>query len=424
MFVDRVRIMVTAGRGGDGVVSFRREKFVAKGGPDGGDGGKGGDVVIRVRPSLGTLADFRAKAHVKAGHGGNGRGSNCHGKNGKPAILEVPPGTLVFMEGSDVPLCDLNTNESEYIAVKGGMGGKGNARFTSSTRRVPRMAERGEPGETLTLVLELKLIADVGLVGKPNAGKSTLLSRVSAAKPEIANYPFTTLTPHLGVVDLDDANGFVLADIPGLIEGASEGIGLGHEFLRHIERTRVLVFVLDLTTEDPLADYDILAKELRDHDETLSDRPRIIALNKIDMPDTHENKMVCRERFKGTGDKVISISALTGKNVLRLMYEASNRLAALKANTDDEEAAPASIATRTYRYKSPFEVEQVEDRFVVTGEVPSRWMAMTDMDNKEAVELLHHRMTKMGIYTALRKLGAGPGDIIEIRETEFEAQMS
>lgn len=328
MFVDRAKINVKGGDGGNGCVSFRREKFIPRGGPNGGDGGKGGSIVLVVDPGLRTLMDFKHRVHFKAGKGQHGQGSNMTGADGGDLFVKVPPGTIVKDEKGGV-LADLTEDGQTFTAARGGRGGRGNARFATSTRQAPRIAEPGEPGEERWIVLELKLLADVGIIGFPNAGKSTLLSSVTAAKPKIADYAFTTLSPNLGVVELDGGDGFVLADIPGLIEGAHEGKGLGHEFLRHVERTKVLIHVIDVAAtggRDPLSDFHVVNGELEKYNPSLAGLPQIVALNKADLPAAAANIPGVRAAIESAGFPVFAISAVTGQGVRDIMFRAAEVL--------------------------------------------------------------------------------------------------
>jgi GTP-binding protein len=320
MFIDRAKILVMAGNGGHGVVSFRREKYVPKGGPDGGDGGKGGDVIVQTDHNLHTLLDFRYRTRFKAESGKHGQGAKKTGRSGQDLIIRVPKGTIIKDEESDEILADLVDENQQVVAAKGGKGGRGNARFATPTNQTPRNAEPGEEGKYRAILLELKLIADVGLVGLPNAGKSTLLSRLTAARPKIADYPFTTLSPNLGIVRYKEHLSFVMADIPGLIEGAHEGKGLGLDFLRHIERTKVLVFLIESTSDDVLRDYEVLRNELNLYNPELLKRPLLIVLTKIDLPNTDEH--IGNEQFGGLGLPISKISALTGEG----LDELKNRL--------------------------------------------------------------------------------------------------
>jgi GTP-binding protein len=328
MFIDKARIQISAGDGGNGIVSFRREKFVPKGGPDGGDGGRGGNVSFVADPGMSTLLDFHYRQHVKAGRGRHGEGSDRHGRDGEDVEVAVPVGTVIRdVEGGRV-IADLTEPGQRVVAARGGRGGRGNARFATPTQRAPRRAEPGQPGEVRWVELELRLIADIGLVGVPNVGKSTFLSRVSAARPKIADYPFTTTQPALGVVRLSDGRSFVLAEIPGLIEGAHLGAGLGHDFLRHISRTRVIVHLLDLATErDPLSDYDAVNEELRLFDPALVARPTLVALNKIDLPAARARVGDLTARLAERGRRAFPVSAVTGEGVEDLLRAAADELA-------------------------------------------------------------------------------------------------
>ncbi len=340
MFIDKARIYIKAGDGGNGVVSFRREKFVPKGGPNGGDGGRGGDVVFVADPGLSTLLDFRYRHHLKAGRARHGEGSNRHGRDGEDVLVPVPVGTIVRDADSRELLADMIEPGQRLVAARGGRGGRGNAHFATPTHQAPRRAEPGQPGVERWVELELRLIADVGLVGVPNVGKSTLLSRVSAAKPKIADYPFTTTQPALGVVRAADGRTFVLAEIPGLIEGAHLGAGLGHDFLRHISRVRVIIHVLDLATErDPLADFAAVNEELRLYDPALRQRPMLVALNKMDVPESRARAASVAARLAPQGLAVFPISAVTGEGLEELLRAA--------ADTLDRERS-ASAAERTF----------------------------------------------------------------------------
>jgi GTP-binding protein len=329
-FIDEVTFWVHGGSGGNGCVSFRREKYVPKGGPDGGDGGNGGDVILQVNPNLSTLADHRHRKHYRAGSGKHGSGSRKYGKNGNPVVISVPVGTLVFDEEKGMCIADLIQSGEEVIVARGGKGGRGNAKFATSTRQAPDFAEKGQPGESCHVKLELKLLADVGLVGFPNAGKSTLLSKLSSAKPKIANYPFTTLFPHLGIVYYGTFQSFVMADIPGLIEGAHLGKGLGDQFLRHIERTRVLVLLVEITEEDPVFVYNALLQELKLFDSSLLDKPKLIALTKTDLIPEHE-----KSNIPGSlnGEICVPISAVTGEGIDLLLKHIINKLSELNHET-------------------------------------------------------------------------------------------
>jgi GTPase len=328
-FIDEVKISLRAGHGGAGCVSFRREKFIPKGGPDGGDGGKGGDVIFQVSPSLSTLLDLRQRPHQKAGRGVHGMGKDRHGANGKNLIISVPPGTVVRDCESDEVLADLTEPGERVVLLRGGRGGQGNARFSTSTNKTPRFAQPGEPGEERELRLELKLLADVGLFGFPSVGKSSFITKISAARPKIADYPFTTLTPNLGVVSYKDFRSFVVADIPGLIEGAHRGTGLGHRFLKHVERTRLLLHILELShmpDRDPLCEYRVLNRELLLFDEQLAEKPQVVVVNKIDLPHVRENLEQVTSSFAELGVRLFPVSAATGEGIPALLDEIARHL--------------------------------------------------------------------------------------------------
>ncbi|MGI5838184.1 MAG: GTPase ObgE [bacterium] len=421
MFIDKVKIFVRGGDGGNGCVAFRREKYVPEGGPNGGDGGKGGDVIFFVDPGARTLLDFRYQGHYKAGRGEHGMGKGMHGRAGDSLRVAVPPGTLVYDAESGELIADLIRPEEEAVAARGGRGGRGNPHFVSAVNRAPRMAEKGEPGEERWLRLELKLLADVGLVGLPNAGKSMLLSTVSEAKPKIADYPFTTLSPNLGVVKAGDGRSFVMADIPGLIEGAHAGAGLGHEFLRHIERTKVLVHVVDASGfagQDPLADYAAVDQELKLYDPALAERPQIVALNKIDLTEARDIAVRLAGVFRDRGLEVFLISAATGEGVREMIYRVADLLAAVQA-----EAVPPAEKDRPekiYRARpSGFSVRRADGIYVIEGEDIERIVAMTDFENEEAVRRFQNILRKMGISAALREKGLKDGDAVSIRGIEF-----
>ncbi len=328
-FIDEVKISARAGHGGAGCVSFRREKFIPLGGPDGGDGGKGGDVVFEVSPSISTLLDLRHRPHQKAGRGAHGMGKDRHGAHGKDLVIPVPAGTVIRDADTGELLADLTKPGERVVLLRGGRGGQGNARFATSTNKAPKFAQPGEPGEERVLRLELKLLADVGLFGFPSVGKSSFIARISAARPKIADYPFTTLTPNLGVVAYKNFRSFVVADIPGLIEGAHRGAGLGHRFLKHVERTRLLLHIIDISLmpeRDPLRDYETLNRELALFDGQLSEKLQIVVVNKIDLPHVRESLAGVVERFKGLGVRVFPVSAVTGEGVPALLDEVAGRL--------------------------------------------------------------------------------------------------
>lgn len=423
MFADYAKIYLRAGNGGNGIVAYRREKYEPMGGPAGGDGGNGADIVMEVDEGLNTLMDFKYQRHFKAEHGEAGMNSNKHGKSRPPMVLKVPPGTVVKNEETDEVIADLVEHGQQAVIAKGGQGGRGNSRFVSSRNTAPDYAEGGEPGEELNVVLELKLMADVGLIGFPSVGKSTLLSRVSRATPKIASYPFTTIQPNLGVVIQGDKS-FVMADLPGLIEGAAEGTGLGIQFLRHVERTKVLVHVIDIAeTEyrDAVEDYRIIRKELKEYNEKLLNRPEIIALNKIELLENRENI----ERFKReveTDSKIIEISAVTGDGVNELNYAIID---ALENYVPEEEEVEVDKDVRVvYRHEKqerPFEIKRgMDGKFEIHGDEIETLFMRTDFSRDAAVRRFARQMRSMGIDDALREKGIQSGDIVRIKDFEFE----
>jgi GTP-binding protein len=417
MFFDEAKIYVRSGDGGDGMMTFRREKFVPHGGPSGGDGGRGGDVKLVVDPQANTLSMFKRQSHFKAEPGGRGGSSNKTGKDGESRIIPVPPGTVVRDADSLVVLADLVHEGQEVIIVKGGRGGRGNARFVSSRNQAPRIAEKGEPGEERWLKLELKLIADVGFVGVPNAGKSTLLSVVSNARPKIADYPFTTLEPNLGVVEREHQT-FVAADIPGLVEGAHMGVGLGHAFLRHVQRTRVLVHLLDGLSEDPLADFNQINAELALFDERLGDRPQIVVLNKMDLPDVQERWESIQAALQTRGVEPMAISAATRQGVDALVFRVFSLLEDLP-----DEIPQEAVEAPVYRLEDefPFTLRRSDDgAFHVTGDRIERAASMTYWDYDEAVQRFQRTLERLGITEALLDAGVKKGDTVFIGEYELE----
>ncbi|MGI6357794.1 MAG: GTPase ObgE [Bacillota bacterium] len=417
MFIDQVRIYVKAGDGGNGMVHFRREKYVPHGGPAGGDGGHGGNVILKVSDNASTLLDLRYRKHHKAQRGENGGTNNMHGKNGEHHVILVPAGTVVFDDDTGQPLADLTESNQEVIIAKGGRGGRGNARFATAVQQAPTFAEQGEPGEERWLRLELKLLADVGLVGFPNAGKSTLLAQVSAAKPKIANYPFTTLVPNLGVVSVD-GHSFVMADIPGLIAGAHQGQGLGHEFLRHVERTRLLLHVLDAAGcdgRDPVDDFHTINRELQLYTPELAERPQIVVLNKLDLPAGAEREAELTSVLNELGYIVYSISAATGQGVLELMRATYQQLQQAPV------PKPVVILQDLPEQEEPLTVRRSDDgAFVVRGTWIERRIAMTDVQNEDALIRLQRALRRYGVFDALREAGVTEGDTVRINELEFE----
>ncbi len=417
LFFDEARIYVKAGDGGNGCVSFRREKFVPLGGPNGGNGGKGGDVYLVVDPSLNTLVHFRQRVHFKAESGKHGRGKNQHGRSGKDLYIPVPPGTVVYDDETGELLADLVEPGQKALVARGGRGGRGNAAFKSPTNQAPRLAERGEPGEERWLRLELKLIADAGIVGVPNAGKSTLLSRVTAAKPKIADYPFTTLQPNLGVVQIDHRD-FVLADIPGLIEGAHSGAGLGDKFLRHIERCRVLIHLLNGLSPDPIGDWEAINQELELFNPHLADKPQVVAFNKIDLPEVRERWPAVRRELQERGIEPLAISAITGEGVQTLLY----RVVELLDRQPAEPTPALEDATRVFRAtpeEDAFTIEREGDVWRVRGRRIERVVAMTNWDYYEAALRFQRILEAMGITQALEEAGIKEGDTVIIGDMEL-----
>ncbi len=418
MFYDRAKIYIKGGDGGNGCVAFRREKYVPEGGPWGGDGGRGGDVIFRGDEGLRTLVDFRYQRHYKADRGQHGQGKGMHGRGAENMVIRVPLGTVIREEGSDRILGDITTNGQEVVVARGGRGGRGNARFASSQNKAPTMAEKGEPGEERQLILELKLLADVGLLGYPNAGKSTLIARVSAARPKIADYPFTTLTPNLGVVSLGESESFVVADIPGLIEGAHTGVGLGHYFLRHVERTKLLVHMLDgagTEDRDPLDDFHIINQELALYNEALAARPQVVAVNKMDLPGSDENLARIKDALAGEYE-IFPISAVTGVGVPELMHRVHDLLKELPV----PDLPVEQTAETVHRAEPRFSIHREDDELVVTGREIEKHVAMTDLDNEAAVDRLQRIMQVMGLEKALRDYGAKNGDTVRIKDMTFE----
>ncbi|MBC5637593.1 GTPase ObgE [Ornithinibacillus sp. BX22] len=423
MFVDQVSVYVKAGDGGNGLVAYRREKYVPLGGPAGGDGGNGGDVIFKVDEGLNTLMDLRYNRHFKAKRGENGMSKNQHGKNAAPLIVSVPPGTTIMDEDTDQVIADLTIHGQEAVIAKGGRGGRGNSRFATPRNPAPDFAENGEPGEEKNIKVELKLIADVGLVGFPSVGKSTFLSVVSAAKPKIADYHFTTLAPNLGVVDTGDQRSFVLADLPGLIEGAHQGIGLGHQFLRHVERTRVIIHVIDMAgTEgrDPFEDYVKINTELKEYDEKLMTRPQVIAANKMDMPGAEENLEKFKEQL-GEDVPVYPVSALTKDGLRDILYAVADLLETIPKYAPQLEETEEKVVYRYQKEDKGFTITREDDgAFVVSGPKIEKLFKMTDFNREEAIRRFARQMRSMGVDEELRKKGAEDGDTIRILQFEFE----
>jgi GTPase len=418
MFFDEAEIYVESGRGGDGMVHFHREKYKPRGGPDGGDGGRGGDVILQVDPKLNTLFDFSHRSHYIADDGKPGGPNNRSGKSAEDLIVNVPPGTLIYDAQTGDLLGDLVEDEQRLIVAKGGRGGRGNQHFATSRNQTPKMAERGEPGESKSLRLELKMIADVGIVGVPNAGKSSLLSAVSNAKPKIANYPFTTLSPNLGVAELDIDTILVLADIPGLIEGAHEGVGLGFAFLRHIQRTRVLIHVLDGIAVDPLSDFSQTNSEMALFDEKIKEKPQIVAFNKIDLPTAQERWHEISQQLSKLGYEVIPVSAVTGENVKKLLW----RAAELMQEAPEPEPVEVMPVYRASEDPKAFKIQQTDEGWIVRGEAIERAAAMTYWEHHESVRRFQRLMANIGVEDALRDAGVEEGDTVMIGDYTLEWQ--
>jgi GTP-binding protein len=421
MFLDLVKIWVRAGDGGDGAATFRREAHVPRGGPDGGDGGRGGSVILQVDAGQTTLRDFSYRHHFKATPGGRGERAKRHGKAGDDLVLTVPPGTGVVDDASGELVADLVAVGQSVVVAKGGKGGLGNVHFATSTHQTPKHAQKGLPGEERWLRLELRLIADVGLVGLPNAGKSTLLAALTAARPKIADYPFTTLEPNLGVLDLgeDDERRPTVADVPGLIEGASSGAGLGHAFLRHVERTRVLVHVVDGASRDPDWDFEVIRDELRAHDPALLERPIVVAFNKLDLPAAAEAWPRFEAARRAEGAEVVPIAAATGEGLGGLR----ERLASLLPDRDEMAAPPEPAGVVVHRIDplaDGFAVEREDGAFRVRGGRIERLAAQTNFDNEESAERFQRDLARLGIEEALREQGVGAGDIVKIGRVELE----
>lgn len=435
MFYDYAKVNVAAGDGGNGIVAFRREKYVPKGGPAGGDGGDGGSIILEADEGLRTLIDFRYQTHYKGKRGEHGCGSNMHGRNAEDVVLHVPVGTIVRDAGSNAVLGDLRTQGQQLLVAKGGRGGRGNARFTSSTHRAPAFAENGEQGEERWITLELKLLADVGLVGYPNVGKSTIISRISAAKPKIANYHFTTIEPNLGMVRVDHARSFVVADVPGLIEGASDGAGLGHRFLRHVERTRVLVHVVDLSGSEgrsPIDDLSVIRGELERYAPHLNKKPMVIVANKVDLMSTEDAEKALASLQEAYPEvRIFAISAATDPDLKELTYYLADLLdeigpADMTALFDDEEQEkePASEQQRPEgrgRRRAGFEVVHLNNGdWMITGSEIDSLCRRTQFEREEAVDRFMKILSSMGVDDALRKAGAADGDTVYVGPMAFD----
>ena len=426
MFVDHVKVYVKGGDGGDGMVGFRREKYVPLGGPAGGDGGNGGDVIFEVEEGLRTLMDFRYKRIFKADRGVHGGSKNMHGANADDLIIKVPPGTVVKNEETGEVIADLVEHGQKAVIARGGRGGRGNSRFATPANPAPELSEKGEPGFELNVELELKVLADVGLVGFPSVGKSTLLSVVSAAKPKIAPYHFTTIVPNLGMVETEDHRSFAMADLPGLIEGAHEGVGLGHQFLRHIERTRVIVHVIDMSGmegRDPYEDYLTINEELKQYNLRLTERPQIIVANKMDMPDSEENLKAFKEKV-GSDMKVFPISAISRQGLQELLFAVADMLEVAPEFPLEELMEEETETSVMYKYQTKqedFTISRDDDgAFVLAGGSVERLFKMTDFSREDSIRRFSRQLRGMGIDDALRQRGAKDGDTVRLLKFEFE----
>lgn len=417
MFIDKSKIKVTSGAGGNGIVAWRREKYVDKGGPAGGDGGKGGNVYLVADNNLSTLLDFKYRSIFSAQNGDNGRSKNQHGKNGEHIFIKIPCGSIVKDNETGKVIGDLVKDGQKILIAQGGRGGRGNARFATSVKRAPQFCEPGEPGIGRELEIELKLIADVGLLGMPNAGKSTLISVISAAKPKIANYPFTTLVPNLGIIKTPDGDGVVIADIPGLIEGASEGTGLGHEFLRHVERTRILAHILDIFEDDPMKNFEIINAELQKYGGRLTEIPQVIALNKIDIVNEVKADML-KEEFENRGYSVFPISAATAKGAKELVDYLIQKIDEIPPPVFDVKVEEDEIAFD--HDDSEFFILKEKHTFTIQGGKIERLVSVTDLRNQEAVYRLQNILKSMGVDDALKRENIKDGDIVKILDYEFE----
>ncbi len=427
MFVDYVKIHIKAGKGGDGSMAFRREKYVPNGGPAGGDGGRGGDVIFISDNGVNTLLDFRYKKSFKADNGGNGEGNNKSGKSADNLIIKVPVGTIIKNSETGQVYADLTSDKQQAVIAKGGSGGRGNQHFATSTRQAPRFAEPGQPGEEFELTLELKVLADVGLVGFPNVGKSTFLSSVSNASPKIANYHFTTIDPNLGVVKYKDANEFVIADIPGIIEGASGGAGLGHRFLKHIERTRLIIHIIDASASegrDPKEDFEIINNELKEYNLKLASRRQIIVLNKIDLINDSEKLADLTEYFKKMGHDVFAISAANNEGIIPLLDKVIQTLAEIEHSPDTFDYEPFE-GVREVNYdakdKKHFEVsKKSEGVYIISGDFINKMLKRINFSDSYSAAYFQKILVNEGIEKELKKLGIKNGDTVVINEMQFE----
>ena len=419
MFIDEAVVELIAGSGGNGCLAFRREKYVAMGGPFGGNGGKGSDIIFKVDSGLNTLVDFKYKKIIKGYKGENGMGKGMHGKNAENIIIPVPPGTVIIDYDTNLVIADLTKDNEEYVVAKGGRGGRGNMAFATQSNPAPHYAENGEPGERIKVKIELKLMADVGLVGMPSVGKSTFISKISASKPKIADYPFTTLKPNLGVVKTNDNRSFVVADLPGLIEGASLGHGLGDKFLKHTQRTRVIAHIIDMSgyTNDPYQDYITINKELENFDKSLIKKPQIIIANKMDMPSSKENLKSFKQKVN---KEVYEMSAIKGEGIDKIILKLANMLDEIpKENLYKDEKFESHVIYK-FKEEKPYKITKENDTWVISGKEVEKLIIMSRLDTDEAILRFSNKLRKMGIDEELRQLGAKDGDPIRIMEYEFE----
>lgn len=419
MFIDEAVVELIAGSGGNGCLAFRREKYVAMGGPFGGNGGKGSDIIFKVDSGLNTLIDFKYKKIIKGYKGENGMGKGMHGKNAEDIVISVPQGTVVTDYDTNLVIADLTKNDEEYVIAKGGRGGRGNMAFATQSNPAPHYAENGEPGEHIKVKIELKLMADVGLVGMPSVGKSTFISKISASKPKIADYPFTTLKPNLGVVKTSDNRSFVVADLPGLIEGASLGHGLGDRFLKHTQRTRVIAHIIDMSgyTNDPYKDYITINKELENFDKKLLEKPQIIIANKMDMPSSKEN---LKEFKQKVNQEVYEMSAINGEGINQIILKLADMLDKLpKENLYQDEKFESHVVYK-FKEEKPYKITKENDTWVISGEKIEKLLIMSRLDTDEAIMRFSNKLRKLGIEEELKNLGAKDGDPIKIMEYEFE----
>ena len=420
MFIDKVTINVKSGKGGDGAISFLHEKYMPDGGPNGGDGGRGGDIILQADASITTLGAFRYKRKFAAENGEDGKPKKCSGKNADDLIIKVPIGTVVFNADNGKLLCDMVEDEQQFTVLRGGRGGRGNQHFATSRRQAPKFAKPGDISQSMNLLLELKTIADVGLIGFPNVGKSTFLSRVTNARPKIANYHFTTLSPNLGIVQYKNADEFILADIPGLIEGASDGVGLGHDFLRHVERTRMLIHVIDASGSegrDPKTDFDIINNELRSYSEILQQRPQVVALNKIDLMKSEAGEQL-QKYFEDMGYKAFLISAATGEGISALL----DHVVTILPETEKAPAfiTPEEIVVHTPKKTDEFKVHKENDTYYVTGDMMQRILGTVNLSDYESSTYFQRVLKNKGVFAALEEAGIQEGDTVNICDYEFE----